>query len=180
MIHAKTWIPGTNQELDNLFENLRQNIYDSQQYTLWSNYHVDHFKKCSALTISFEDNIPLFCASILERDIWPKGVYRIMNRYWRIGGDHAVLKTLSTGTGILVQSQLEWVRSQKNFQLAFISRQYDHCQNFSIREFSKNFKINFQSDNYYYCTCETLNDDSCWQKIIYDGNSSILEFWKRR
>lgn len=180
MIHAKTWVPGSCQDLDDLFENLRQDIYNNQKYKLWYNYNFDHFKKCSALTISFDNEIPLFCASILERQTWPKGVYRIMNRYWRVGGDHTILKTLSPGTGALVKSQLDWLQSQTNFQLAFISRQYDYWQKFAIREFKKNFQIEFQSDNYNYCTCDTPGDDSCWQKIIYCGDSSILEFWNRR
>lgn len=179
MIHAETWVPGTNTELDRLFETCRQNIFSSD-YKLAANYTKDHFYKCSALTITFEDINPIFCASILARDIWPKGIFRIMNRYWRVGGDHTMLKTLSPGTGALVQSQLDWLAKQNNFSLAFISRQYEHWQKFAIRQFKQNFKIEFKNDNYKYRTCETAEDDSCWQKIIYCGDSSILEFWNRR
>jgi hypothetical protein len=180
MIYAKTWVPGTNQELDSLFEILRQDIYNKQEYTLWANYNFDHFKQCTALTISFDGNVPLFCSSILERNSWPKGVYRILNRYWRVGNDVTILKTFSTGSGAMIQSQLDWCKSQNNFHLAFISRQYNHWQKFMIREFSKKFNIEFQSDNYNYRTCETPNDISCWQKIIYQGDSSILESWDHK
>jgi hypothetical protein len=53
-------------------------------------------------------------------------------------------------------------------------------QQFAIKSFREIVGIEFQSDNYSYCTCETPNDESCWQKIIYQGDSSLLETWKRR
>jgi len=179
MIYAKTWEPGTDKSLDDLFESLREKIYLSQQHPLWSNYNKDHFKKCCALTISFEKDIPIFCASILSRKIWPEGTYRIMNRYWRISGDHNFLKTISPGSAILTLSQLEWAKSQTNFKLAFISRQYEHWQKFIIDQFNKH-QIKFQSDNYKYLTCDNQNDITCWQKIIFQGESDILEKWTRK
>lgn len=183
MIHACTWVPGQNQELDSLFEQLRSDFYQAQEYNLWPNYSKDSFKHCTALTISFDDDTPLFCSSILGRTQWhqwPHGAFRIMNRYWRIGGRHTLLKKISEGSGIMVQSQLDWLKEHTNFKLAFISRPSDNWRDFIIASFKKDFDIEFKMDNYSYCTCETPNDDSCWQKIIYTGDSSLLEFWKRQ
>jgi len=180
MIYAKTWVPGTDTSLDNLFEEFREKIYRDQQHPLWSNYTKEHFKTCSALTISFENDIPIFCSSILERKIWPHGVFRIMNRYWRIGNEHVFLKTISQGSAEMTRSQLEWTKKQPHFQLVFISRQYDHWQQFVINQFDKKYQIKFNSDNYKYLTCDNKEDDSCWQKIIYQGDYNVLNLWTRK
>lgn len=180
MIHAKTWIPGTDRNLDNLFEELRNNFYCSQHHPLWYNYNKDHFQTCSALTISFDNHTPIFCSSILERKIWPDGVFRIMNRYWRVGNDHTLLKTISPGSGEMTMSQIAWVKSQPKFQLAFISRQYDFWQEFIAKEYRQRYNIEFEIDNYKYLTCENMNDDTCWQRIIYQGNADILSQWNKK
>lgn len=183
MIYARTWIPGQDQELDTLFEKLRSDIYQKQEYTLWANYSEKNFQHCKALTISFDNDKPLFCSSILGKTPWhkwPDNVYRVMNRYWRVGGDHSFLKRVSEGSGIMVQNQLNWLKENTDWKLAFISRQTDNWQDFAIDSFKNYFDIDFKMDNYSYCTCETPNDDSCWQKIIYIGDSTVLETWKRR
>jgi hypothetical protein len=183
MIYAKTWIPGTDQQLDDLFEQLRSEFYQEQSYTLWPNYSKDSFKHCTALTISFDNKTPIFCSSILGRTAWhqwPENTYRIMNRYWRVGGEHTFLKKISEGSGVMVKSQLEWLKTNTDCKLAFISRQTENWQEFIINSFKNDFDIDFKMDNYSYCTCETPNDDSCWQKIIYIGEPSVLENWKRR
>lgn len=183
MIYAKTWRPGRNDELDKLFDTLRDNVYQDQTHELWQNYSKDRFKHCVALTISFDNDIPLFCSSIANKTPWhhwPDGVYRIMNRYWRVGKNHNFLKRISKGSGVMAQSQLNWLKENTDYELAFISRQTDNWQEFMINSFKNDFDIDFKMDNYIYCTCETPNDDSCWQKIIYTGNPDVLETWKRR
>lgn len=179
MIHAKTWKPGTDKSLDDLFEILRENFCQSEQNSLW--YTKKHFEQCSALTISFDDDTPIFCSSILERKIWPPGVFRIMNRYWRIGNNHTLLKTISQGSGEMTISQLEWVYRQPNFELAFISRQSDYWQSFIAKEYYQKYGLKFEIDNHNkYLTCDNIKDSTCWQKIIYQGNSNILSQWNRK
>lgn len=180
MIYTETWEPGTDSYLDNLFESLRQEFYNNQQHSLWTNYNQSHFKNCSALTISFENDVPIFCSSILKRNVWPAGVYRIMNRYWRVGGNHTFLRNISTGSGLMTRSQLLWAKNQPDFKLAFISRQYDHWQQFIIKEFDKNYQIKFESDSYKYLTCDNPEDDTCWQRIIYQGDHKVLKTWPRQ
>ena len=178
MIYAKTWKPGTDKPLDDLFETLREEFYLSGQNSIW--YTKKHFEQCIALTISFNDDTPIFCASILQRKIWPDGVFRIMNRYWRIGNNRTIIKTISPGTTIITQDQINWLKLNTNFKLAFISRQYNHWQKFVIDQYKMQLGIEFQTDNYLYTTCENILDDSCWQKIVYIGDSSVLSKWNRK
>jgi len=180
MIYAETWIPGTDKYLDDLFESLRHTFYTSQNHSLWSNYNKEHFKTCDALTISFQNDQPLFCASILSRNIWPDGVYRIMNRYWRIGENLPLIKKISEGTAAITKNQIQWLKENTNFELAFISRQYDNWQRYVIEQYKTHYQIDFKKDNYNYCTCENLSDDTCWQKIVYIGNEDVLTHWTRR
>jgi hypothetical protein len=63
--------------------------------------------------------------------------------------------------------------------LYFISRQTNNWDNWMIAHF-KEYGINFKTDNYLYLTCPDECDDNCWQRIIYSGNETLLEQWKRR
>lgn len=180
MITVETWVPGSNEKLDNLFETHREKFYTSNTHVLCKNYTKEHFKKCSALSIAFENNLPIFCSSILNRSVWPKEVFRIGNRFWRTGNSHYLLQKLSPGVGEMMLSQLDWLNKNTNYELAFISRQYDNWQNFMIQQFKNRYQINFETDTYKYQTCETPNDDTCWQQIIYVGNSKILSSWNRK
>jgi hypothetical protein len=183
MIYAETWVPGTYSELDSLFEKLRKEFYEQQDHYLWKNYSADSFKDCTVLSIAFDDEVPIFCSSVLGRNEWhkwPEHAYRVMNRYWRINNHRPAMKRMSEGTVIMVKNQIDWLKENTDCQLAFISRQSNNWQQFAIKSFREIVGIEFQSDNYSYCTCETPNDDSCWQRIIYQGDSSLLETWKRR
>ena len=46
-----TWEPGTNSELDQEFEKLREAQYKNSNHRLWKNYSKDSFKSAIALTI---------------------------------------------------------------------------------------------------------------------------------
>jgi len=79
----------------------------------------------------------------------------------------------------MLHSQLGWLRSNTNFELAFVSRETDHWQPFFLDNFSRYFNLDFKMDSYKYLTCNNEKDSSCWQKIIYYGNDSLLTSWKR-
>lgn len=180
MITVETWVPGSNQMFDELFEKLREDFYKADNHILCKNYVKEHFEKCSALSIAFKNDNPIFCSSILNRSVWPSSVYRIGNRFWRVGDEHHILQRISPGVGEMLKSQIDWLKDNSNYKLVFVSRQYDNWQEFMVQDFKKNFQIDFEYDNYKYCTCETPNDTSCWQKIIYYGDSSVLESWSRK
>jgi hypothetical protein len=55
----------------------------------------------------------------------------------------------------------------------------DNWEQWCINNFLDRFNLEFKTDNYKYLTCPNECDDTCWQKIIYNGNESILSQWKK-
>ena len=175
-----TWAPGTCKEYDELFESLRAQHYADTTHRLWKNYAKDAFKNVAALTIHFDDSgIPEVCSSTTQRDCWPKDVYRIHNRVWKASNKKHFLRKVSPSMGHSAVSQIEWLRNNTDCQLYFISRQTDNWPNWMIEHF-KEYSIEFKTNNYTYLTCRNEYDDTCWQRIIYNGDSELLQEWKRR
>lgn len=179
-MYSKIWIPGTNKELDDLFEYLRQIQYNNKDVPLWQNYNAETFTKCTALTITFnQDHTPEFCASIRIRDCWPKKVYRICDRLWRHGESRMHVKNMP-GTSITAKTQFDWLKTNTDMELVFVSRESQKWQRYTVAQLKKQVNLDFNFDSYKYKTCATLNDDSCWQYIIYSGNTNLLKEWQRR
>lgn len=178
-----TWAPGTNSELDQLFDQLRERQYSDTDHRLWKNYGKDSFSFAVALTIHFGDNDqPEMCSSIASRDCWPRQAYRILNRLWKV---HDVRKTgapglMSPSFGFSARSQVEWLNNNTDYQLYFISRETDNWERWVARQFKSSYDLTFYTTDYRYLTCPNECDESCWQNIIYNGNTGILEQWKRR
>lgn len=180
-MEAITWVPGTNPELDKLFEVLRIEQYNDHSHRLWKNYGADSFASVTALTICFNDSYqPEICSSITSKDCWPTNVYRIHNRVWKITNKKEYLRTISLGMGIAAQSQIEWLCNNTKSELYFISRQTNNWNNWMIKHFSESFGIHFKTDKYAYLTCPNECDETCWQTIIYNGDEQLLTKWKRR
>lgn len=180
-MNAVTWTPGSNTELDQLFSTLREQQYNNRNHKLWKNYSEESFKFAIALTICFDDHgEPEMCASIAARDCWPKGVYRILNRLWKHSNKINFPRVMSPSFAETARSQIAWVEENTNAELYFISRQTDHWEDWVIKNFNEVYGITFEKDNYKYLTCPNECDDTCWQKIIYKGDTKVLEQWKRR
>ena len=82
--------------------------------------------------------------------------------------------------GYSAGSQIEWLEKNTDCLLYFISRQTDNnWDNWMIEHF-KEYGIHFKTDKYLYLTCPNECDNTCWQHIIYTGDDSLLELWKRR
>jgi hypothetical protein len=175
-----TWAPGTNTEYDTLFETLRATHYADTGHRLWKNYAKDAFKDVAALTIHFDDDdVPEVCSSTTQRPCWPVGAYRIHNRVWKANNKKTFLRRVSPSMGHSATSQIEWLKNNTDCRLYFISRQTDNWNNWMIKHF-REYDIEFKTDNYMYLTCPNECDDTCWQRIIYSGDTSLLEQWKRR
>jgi hypothetical protein len=180
-MNTVTWKPGTDPKLDLLFDELRETHYQNKSHRLWKNYHRDAFKEVSALTISFdENNVPEMCSSILIRDCWPNGAVRVLNRLWKSNNKINYPRTMTSGWGLSAQSQFEWMKENLDYKLCFISRQSNNWQEFTKQEFARQFQIYWNFDNYRYLTCRNEDDESCWQHILYLGDESILDNWKKR
>lgn len=179
-MYSKIWIPGTNKELDDLFEHLRQIQYNNKEVELWQNYNENAFKKCVALTITFDDDHnPDFCGGIRIRDCWPKQVYRICDRLWRHSQRKIHIKN-SPGTGVTAKNQIEWLKEHTDMKLVFVSRESEKWQRYVVTQWKRQVDLDFEYDSYKYRTCTTPDDPSCWQYIIYSGDNTLLQEWQRK
>jgi hypothetical protein len=182
-MRAVTWKPGTDVFLDSLFDELREKRYSDKSHHLWKNYSKEELEVWSgsiAYTICFDDHDnPEMCSTISSRDCWPKKTYRILNRLWKNSNIINYPVIMSPSFGYTAKSQIDWLRENTSYELYFISRQKENWEKWVIRMFKQHYDLSFQTDNYKYLTCPNECDDTCWQKIIYQGNSAILNQWKR-
>jgi len=179
-VQVVTWAPGTNAAMDQLFDQLRQEQYQDRTHRYWANYSKDSFQIAVALTIWFNDNNePEVCSSIASRPCWPSNAYRIHNRLWKHANKLAFPRLMSDSIGQVAQSQIAWLSQNTDCQLYFISRQTDNWEDWSIKNF-KRFNVEFVAGNSKYLTCPNECDDTCWQRIIYNGNADLLHQWKQK
>lgn len=182
-MRAVTWSPGSDDELDKLFDYLREEQHKDKSHRLWQNYSKLYWDDAGivANTISFNDeDEPEVCSTISSRTCWPKDVYRIYNRTWKCSNKKSFLKTVTPAMGLAGKSQIHWLKHNTNCKLHFISRQTDNWQQWMIDSFRKSHQITLKMDNYFYLTCPNCEDPSCWQRIIYNGSKKILDKWQRK
>lgn len=181
-MYTRFWIPGTNSELDDLFEILRQKHYNDESHRLHNNYSRESFDEVSVLSISYENDEPIMVSSILHRDCFPDRAYRICNRTWKVK-EHRLEQASTTGPSPIfaemVLSHVDYVKQNLDYSLLFISRQTNNWQRFGVRSFKK-YNVDFSYDNYKYLTCNDKDCESCWQYIMYIGDDSVLENWERK
>lgn len=180
-METKTWIPGTDAELDALFNQLRETHYQDRTHRLWKNYGPESMSFAIALTICFDDaGTPELCSSIGSRECWPKGAYRIMNRCWKANNKIAFPRKMSPSFGLTAINQAEWLYKNTDCELHFISRETPNWEKFVIDEFKWQYNIDWKTDGYKYLTCSNEADCSCWQTIVYNGNQELLKLWKHQ
>jgi hypothetical protein len=179
---CRLWKPGTNKELDDLFEWLRACQHNNHRDSLWANYSAESFQDCLALTIFFNDQgVPETCSSIARRDIWPAGVFRICNRLWkRDNRFKGFNRDLSAGLIETVKAQLGYLEAMKDFRLAFISRSTVGWQDYLSCNLNKTVGTNFVYDDLFYLTCAHEQERTCWQRIIYNGDPEALKSWSKK
>lgn len=176
-----TWIPGSNNDLDNLYDSLREKQYNNKTHRLWKNYSKEQVHEASAFTIHFNNNDePEVCSSIVKRNCWPDHTYRIMNRTWKQLNKKIRLKEISQSMGEIVKSQILWLEEHTDCKLYFISRQTDNWMDWAVENFYRQFNLKFTIGEHKYLTCTNEFDNSCWQHIIYSGDLQILNSWKYR
>lgn len=174
-----TWAPFTNQEMDKLFDELREIQYKDKTHRLWANYNKDFLNYCVALTMCFENDQPIACSSISIRDCWPKNCYRILNRTWKPYERLKFPRKLSMSIVESAKNQISWLKANTNMKIVFISRQTTNWDDWLMSNLNSH-NLNFTKDRHLYLTCPNTNDDSCWQKIIYQGDEKILLNWNRK
>lgn len=180
-MHVITWVPNSNREYDTLFDTLRENQFQDKSHRYWKNYGPESFLDTVVHSIYFnERGDPEVCSSVSQRNCWPKNVFRILNRTWKIAGRETMLRVPAPSSGYTTIKQIEWLKENTDCQLYFVSRQTDNWKQWFIEGFQKQFNLTFYTDNYKYLTCPNECDDTCWQKIIYNGNEQLLTQWKRK
>jgi len=180
---AITWKPGTDSDLDSLFDSLREVQYQDKSHRLSENYSKDFYKFTKAFTIVYDDKgNPEMCSSISSRDCWPRGVYRILSRLWKVNHlrKSGAPGTMSQSFGLTATSQIEWLNNNTKYKLAFISRETSNWEKWVSRQFQEGYNINFKIPTGKFLTCPNECDDTCWQKIIYIGSDNVLKKWKSR
>jgi hypothetical protein len=178
-MNVEIWRPGTNSKLDTLFENLRNQQYNNNQDVLSKNYATEIFQKSIALSIVFDDlGNPTHCSSMMNRNCWPKKVYRVLNRMWKIDRI-PVTRFVSPNICLMIKDQAEWLTNNTDCELIFVSRQYNNWRKMLIRDFNLYSNLEFKTDANKYQTCSD-DVDSCWQHIIYYGNEKLLEHWNHK
>lgn len=181
MISTKIWVPNTDPYLDSLFEELRSKQHSDTSHQLYYNYAKDNFTDVMALSILFENDVPMSVGSILARSCWPNKACRILNRFWKVSDQRQ--KFLSRVTPVvaeMVRAQIEFVFKNTEFELVFMSRQYDNWQKFTVESFRKYYNLDFNFNEHKYLTWTEENQDTSWQRIIYYGNDKLLDNWKKR
>ena len=171
------WLPGSNLELDSKFNILREQQFISTD-KLAKNYTHEHFSKCEVLSMVEDDcgNI-LSCSSVLTKQIWPDGVYRIVNRLWKPTERVDFTNKVSAANLLSVSSQIHWLKTNRDTKLYFVSREKTNWTKWAIKILSQQ-NLHFNTDSRKFLTCEDVNCQACWQTIIYNGDESLLELWR--
>jgi hypothetical protein len=178
-----TWAPGTNSELDLIFDQTREQQYQ-RDHRLSKNYSKEEFENWAgiiAYTICFNDhNEPEICSTISSRDCWPNGAYRILNRMWKHSNHVKHSKFISEAMVSNVTSQIDWLNAHVDPDLVFISRQTDNWMNWVVEKFYSQYDILFNIAPDKYLTCPNECDDTCWQRVIYIGKENLMLEWKSK
>jgi hypothetical protein len=179
-MHAITWKPGENKQLDELFDKLRE-----QQFSLGDrlsyNYNTHMLSSVIALTITFDDEIPVVCSTIASKNIWPQGVYRIYNRTWKpTRRKESIHRGVTPEMALTGKSQIKWLEENTDCKLYFFSRETKNWRTWSIRSLKRDHEMEFLDGEHEYLTCENKDDPKCWQTMIYNGDSSLLKNWPHK
>jgi len=177
-----TWKPGTVKELDEEFDYLRNVQYSDKSHRLWKNYSPNQFSDAVALTIYWnQDGEAELCSSVAQRTCWVNNAYRILNRTWKHSNRLNIAPTIMSDCFIsAIKSQVSWLELNTECQLYFISRETENWENLLIKKLKQSCDLSFKTDEYKYLTCSLETESTCWQKIVFNGNESLLNLWKRR
>jgi hypothetical protein len=167
--------------LDSIYEELRKKHYEKTSQRLFKNYSSTHLKEVSAKSIYWgHSGEPEIVCSILARPVWPDNTYRILNRLWKTEINTGPVLGIQKAFGLLIQDQINWceLRGAKGM---FMSRDVNGAwQNWASRHFTKMTGITFVTPSDKFLTCSNEEDASCWQKIIYCGDTELLVDWNKK
>jgi hypothetical protein len=160
------------------YKNILNSIVDKKTDYLWKNYVDFKFEEQTALTVGLEDNKVKVISSIINRDIWPKGVYRLMNRYF-VEEDYRDTNTRTHKAKgynighIVLNDQLQYLKNNLDYNFYFISRQKNRkFLSYWTNKFNKEYDQNLtvSNDRYWICNSTRFN---CCQVLVYENDNEI-------
>ncbi len=174
---AITWT--VDPVLDEIYEDLRKKHYLKAGHRLYKNYSNKHVNEVSAKTIYWgHSGEPEIVCSILSRPCWPDNTYRILNRLWKPRMMTGPIFDINEGFAKVLEDQLSWCQL-RGARGVFMSREGDgNWQQWAGEKLSSMTGLEFAMPDEKFLTCNSEQDTSCWQKIIYHGNVEDLASWK--
>jgi len=176
---AITWT--VDPVLDAIYEDLRKKHYVNVGHRLYKNYSNNHVNEVSAKTIYWgHSGEPEIVCSILARPCWPENTYRILNRLWKPKMLTGPIFDISEGFAKVLEDQLNWCQL-RNAAGVFMSREGDgNWQQWAGERLSAMTNLEFAMPEEKFLTCNNEQDTSCWQRILYHGDETVLENWSKQ
>lgn len=169
-----------NDNLFQLFEKYRANEA-GQTHSLAVNYSNQNYflDQQVRFFIGFDNDVPVLFSSIFRLDWWPAGAYRILNRLWKPAKNNIITKTIDPLFFKMVRAQIDWLLTQPDFKVAFVSRQGNSKK--YLRYFVEQNKFNGNNMNEFELPIRTCQgpDCDCLQNIVYIGDRIVLEGWPK-
>jgi len=132
------------------------------------NYTERYFKDNIILySVMYRHDIPCHFSNVITRDIFNKGA-RLMNRYYIISDRRVVKPGIPHDALMMLNQQQKMTFEMTDMDYVFLSREYDShlLMKKIVREYSRNFDIQWKYEKERYKVCESEND-SCYQWISW-------------
>jgi hypothetical protein len=92
----------------------------------------------------------------------------------------APIDRLAEEQGVLLKSQIDWLKENTDVKMTFISRENKYWQQWTVDQYQDHFGLEFKYNKNRYQVCATPDDDSCFQRIIYQGPEELLSNWNHK
>tara|TARA_B100000035_G_C20826777_1_gene476810 strand:+ start:139 stop:687 length:549 start_codon:yes stop_codon:yes gene_type:complete len=155
------------------YKSILNNIVEKKSDYLWKNYADFKFEDQTALTVGLEDDKVKVISSIINKDIWPKGVYRLMSRYYVVDDYRDNNTRTHKGKGynighIILNNQLQYLKNNLDYNFYFVSRQKNkkflsYWTDKFNREYNQNLSVS--DKRYWICNSTRFN---CCQVLVYE------------
>jgi len=155
------------------YEEVLKEVVSKKKDHLWKNWINFNFEEQSALTVGLEGNKVKVISSIINKDIWPQGVYRLMNRYYVVDDYRDNNTRTHKGKGynighIILNDQLQYLKNNLDYNFYFVSRQKNRkFLDYWINKFNEEYNQNLSVSDKRYWICDGTRFNCC-QVLVYE------------